>query len=106
MTSPTVHMVREKKDVLGQIKSEWLGAETRVHLPPRTLAGNRSMRWSRQVSVRILLLSFSCGLAMGGCLALFARGRFRSRHRRVGHGRRGESFRASREVAPCLACLD
>lgn len=78
-------IVREKQDGPSQIKSEWLGAEARVHLPPRTLAGNRFMLWSRRLSVRTLLFSFSSGLAVGGCLALFACGQFGSCHRLVGN---------------------
>ena len=78
---------REAKEVPRQIKSEWLGAEARVHLPPRLLAGNRFMLWSRRLSVRILLFSFSSGLAMGGCLAFFACGHFGSRLRPVGPGK-------------------
>jgi hypothetical protein len=93
---------RDTKEVPRQIKSEWLGAETHVYLPPRMLMGNRFMRWSWWLSVRSLLFSFSSGLAMGGCLALFACGHFGTRHRPVGHGKRGEPFRGSREVTPCL----
>ncbi len=78
------YIVLEKKEAPGRIKPEWLGAEARVHLPPRTLAGSRFMFWRRRLSVRILLLSFSSGLAMGGYLALFARGKFGSRHLRIG----------------------
>ena len=101
MFSPSA-IVREMKEDPGQIKSEWLGAEARVHLAPRTLAGNRFMLWSRGLSVPILIFSFLSGLAMGGYLAFFARSQFGSRHRRVGYGKRGEPFRVSREVTPCL----
>jgi hypothetical protein len=86
----------------GQIKSEWLGAEARAHLAPRTPAGNRFMLWSRRLSIPILIISCLSGLAMGGYLAFFARGQFGNHHRRIGFGRRGEPFRFSREVTPCL----
>lgn len=101
MFSPSA-IVREMKEDPGQIKSEWLGAEARVHLAPRTLARNRFMLWSRGLSVPILIFSFLSGLAMGSYLAFLARGQFGNRHRRVGYGKRGEPFRVSREVAPCL----
>ena len=101
MFSPST-IVREIKEDPGQIKSEWLGAEARVHLAPRTLAGNRFMLWSRGLSAPILILSFLSGLAMGSYLAFFARGQFGSCHRRFGYGYRGEPFRVSREVTPCL----
>jgi hypothetical protein len=101
MFSPSA-IVREMKDDPGQIKSQWLGAEARVHLAPRTLVGNRFMLWSRGLSVPILIFSFLSGLAIGGYLVFFARGQFESRHRRVGFGKRGEPFRVSREVTPCL----
>lgn len=101
MFSPSA-IVREMKADPGQIKSEWLGAEARVHLAPRTLKGNRFMLWSRGLSVPILMFSFLSGLVTGGYLAFFARGQLGSRHRRVGYGKRGEPFRALREVAPCL----
>jgi hypothetical protein len=93
---------RETKEVPCQIKSEWLGAETHVYLPPRMSVGNRFMLWSRWLSVRSLLFSFSSGLAMGGCLALFAWGHFGTHHRPVGHGKRSDPFGGSREVTPCL----
>lgn len=101
MFSPSA-IVREMKEDPGQIKSEWLGAEARVHLAPRTLVGNRFMLWRRGLSVPILIFSFLSGLAMGGYLAFFAHGQFGSHHRRVGYGKRGEPFRVSREVTPCL----
>ena len=95
-------IVCEMKEDPGQIKSEWLGAEARVHLAPRTLLGNRFVLWSRGLSVPILIISCLSGLAMGGYLAFFARGQFGSRHRRIGFGKRGEPFRVSRELTPCL----
>ena len=101
MFSPSA-IVREMKDDPGQIKSEWLGAEASVHLAPRTLAGNRFMLWSRGLSVPILIISCLSGLAMGGYLAFFARSQFGNRRRRVRYGKRGEPFRVSREVTPCL----
>jgi len=101
MFSPSA-IVREMTEDPGQIKSRWLGVETRVHLAPRTLVGNRFMLWIRGLSVPILIFSFLSGLAMGGYLAFFARSQFGSRHRRVGYGKRGEPFRVSREVTPCL----
>jgi hypothetical protein len=101
MFSPSA-IVREMTEDPGQIKSQWLGAEARVHLAPRTLVGNRFMLWSRGLSVPILIFSFLSALAMGGYLAFFARIQFGSRHCRVRYGRRGEPFRASREVTPCL----
>ncbi len=60
MFSPSA-IVREMKEDPGQIKSEWLGAEARVHLAPRTLLGNRFMLWSRGLSVPILIFSFLSG---------------------------------------------
>ena len=101
MFSPSA-IIREMKEDPGQIKSEWLGAEARVHLAPRTLAGNRFMLWNRGLSVLILVLSFLSGLAMGGYLEFFARGQFGSRHRLLGYGKRGEPFRVLREGTPCL----
>jgi hypothetical protein len=95
-------IVREMKEGPGQIKSQWLGAEARVHLAPRTLVGNRFMLWRRGLSIPILIFSFLSGLAMGGSVAFFARSQFGSRHRHVGYGKRGEPFRVSREVTPCL----
>ena len=93
----------EMKEDPGQIKSEWLGAEARVHLAPRTLPGKRFMLWSRGLSVPILIFSFLSGLAIGGYLPFFARGQFERRHRLVGFGKKiGEPFRVSREVTPCL----
>lgn len=102
MRSPLC-IVREKKEFPSQINSEWLGAEARVHLPARTLVGNRFMLWSWWLSVRSLLFSFSSGLAMGGCLAFFAYGHFGTRHLPVGHGKTREVSlpRGSREVTPC-----
>jgi hypothetical protein len=52
--------------------------------------------------VPILMFSFLSGLVMGGYLAVFARGQLGSRHCRVRYGKRGEPFRVSREVTPCL----
>ena len=101
MSNPS-YVVREEKEVSHQIKSDWLGAEAHVHLPPRSLAGNRFMFGSWRVSLRILLISFSSGLAMGGGLAWFARGQFGRLRRLVGHGERGGAFRVPREVTPCL----
>lgn len=101
MFSPSA-IVREMKAEPGQIKSEWLGAEARVHLAPRTLAGNRFILWSRGLPVPILMFSFLSGLVMGGYLAFFARGQLGSRYRCVRYGKRGEPFRVSREVTPCL----
>ena len=101
MTS-LLHIACGEKEAPGQIKSAWLGAEARVHLAPRTLPGNRFVLWSRGLSVPILIISCLSGLAMGGYLAFFARGQFGSRHRRIGFGKRGEPFRVSREVTPCL----
>ena len=83
MFSPSA-IVREIKEDPGQIKSEWLGAEAHVHLPSCPLAEHRFIRWGRRVSLRIWLLSFPLGLAMGSCLTLFARGQFGNRHRCVG----------------------
>jgi hypothetical protein len=73
-------IVREKTKGPSRIKTEWLGAEACVPLLPRIPAGDRFMLWSRRLPARIVLSSFSSGLAMGGCLALFACGRFGSRH--------------------------
>ena len=101
MYSPSA-IIREMKEDPGQIKSEWLGAEARVHLAPRTLLGNRFMLWSRRLSVPILIFSFLSGPAMGGYLTFLARGQLGSQHRRVGYGKRVEPFRVSREMTPCL----
>jgi hypothetical protein len=64
-------MMRERKEVPDQIKSEWLGVEARVHLPPRVLADNCLINSRRWYAVGGLLFSFLSGIAMGGCLALF-----------------------------------
>ncbi len=80
-------IVREKTKDPGRIKIEWLGAEACVPLPPRMTAGARFLHWSRRLPVRVVLSSFSSGLAMGGCLALFACGWFGSRLCRVGYGK-------------------
>lgn len=77
-------IVREKTKDPGRIKREWLGVEACVPLPPRMTAGTWSMGWSRRLPARVVLSSFSSGLAMGGCLALFASGWFGSRLCRVG----------------------
>ena len=95
-------IIHEMSEDPCQIKAEWLGAEARVHLAPRTPAGNRFMLWSRKLSVPILIISCLSGIAMGGYLAFFARGQFGDRHRRGGYGKRDEPFRVSRKMAPCL----
>ena len=102
MTS-LLHIACGEKEAPGQIKSEWLGAESSVYIiPPHRLVRNRLMLQSRRLRIAVLLFSLCSGLAMGSCLTLFARGRFGSRHRRIGFGKRGEPFRVSREVTPCL----
>ena len=68
---PIPSSLREKKEIPGHIKSEWLGVEARVHLPPRMLAGNRFMNWRRLSSISWLLFPFLSGIAMGGVLAFF-----------------------------------
>ncbi len=64
-------VMRERKDVPNQIRSEWLGVEAGVHLPPRVLADNRLIDSLRRYAAGGLLLSFLSGIAMGGCLAFF-----------------------------------
>jgi hypothetical protein len=61
----------ERKEFPQEIRSEWLGVEARVHLPPRVLADNRLINSRRWYAVGGLLFSFMSGIAMGGCLALF-----------------------------------
>lgn len=68
---PIPSSLREKKEIPGHIKSEWLGVEARVHLPPRMLAGNRFLDRQRRSSLARLLVSFLSGIAMGGVLAFF-----------------------------------
>jgi hypothetical protein len=80
-------IVHEKTKDPGRIKTEWLGAEACVPLLPRLAAGARFMLWSRRLPARVVLSSFSSGLAMGGCLALFACGWFGSRLCRAGQGK-------------------
>jgi hypothetical protein len=64
-------MMHGRKEVPDQIRSEWLGVEARVHLPPRVLADNRLSSQRRRYAVGGLLFSFLSGIAMGGCLTLF-----------------------------------
>lgn len=64
-------MMRERKAVPDQIRSEWLGVEARVHLPQSVLADNHLIDSRRRYAVGGLLISFLSGIAMGGCLALF-----------------------------------
>ena len=64
-------VMRERKAVPDQIRSEWLGVEARVHLPQSVLADNHLIDSRRWYAVGGLLLSFLSGIATGGCLALF-----------------------------------
>lgn len=92
--------LHQKKEVPCQIKSEWLGAEACVHLPIRTPKGNRFLLWSRLASPRLLLNSFSAGLAMGIALAWFACDQFGRRQRRVEINSEGSpAIRIPSEVA-------
>jgi hypothetical protein len=95
-------IVRGEKETSDQVKSEWLGAEARIHISPDGLAGNRLMLRTRRLRIAALLLSFCSGVAMGSCLALFVCSRFGSHDRRVGYGKRAEPFKVSRKAAPCL----
>jgi hypothetical protein len=104
MTS-LLHIACGEKEAPGQIKSEWLGAESSVYIPPHRLVRNRLTLQSRRLRIAVLLFSLCSRLAMGSCLTLFARGRFGSRHRPVGYGKRSKPFRVSREVAPCSESL-
>ncbi len=96
----------EKKAVPSQIKSEWLGAEACVPLPPEALRGTggpRFLFWSRRLSLRLVLNSFSAGLTMGIALAWLACSQFGRRQRPVEtHGERGPALRIPSEVASCL----
>lgn len=101
--------LHEKKEVPGQIKSEWLGAEACVSLPPQALGGTRGARFlfgSRRLSLRLLLNSFSAGLTMGIALAWFACDQFGRRRRRQGrvetNVKRRPALRIPCEVASCL----
>ena len=80
-------IVHEKTKDSGRIKTEWLGAEACVPLLARPATGARFMLWSRRLAARLVLSSFSSGLAMGGCLALFACGWFGSRLCHDGQGK-------------------
>jgi hypothetical protein len=93
-------IVRGEKETSGHVKSEWLGAEARIHISPHRLAGNRLMLRTRRLRIAALLLSFCSGIATGSCLALVVCSRFGSRDRRVGYGKRAEPFKVSREAAP------
>ena len=100
MTS-LLHVARGEKEAPEQIKPEWLGAEARTHISPHRLAGNRLMLRTRRLRIAGMLFSLCAGIAMGSLLTLFARGQFGSRYsRRI--SKRGEPFRVSGEVAPCL----
>lgn len=80
-------IVREKMKDPCRIKREWLGVEACVPCLPHMTLGARLMGWSRRLPARVVLSSFSSGLAMGGCLVLFASGWLGSRLCRVGHGK-------------------
>ena len=88
--------LHQKKEVPCQIKSEWLGAEACVPLPPQAMGemeGPRFLFWSRRLSLRLLLNSFSAGLAMGITLAWFACSQFGRRQRRAEtNGERGPVY--------------
>ncbi len=86
MRNPSCIVYEKMKDP-GRIKREWLGVEACVPCPPRMTPGARFMGWSRRLPARVVLSSFSSGLALGGCLALFASGWFGRRLCRVGHGK-------------------
>lgn len=101
MTSPS-HIVRKKKEHSGHITSEWLGAEGRIYIPPHRLDENRFRFWNRQSPIGALLFSFVSGLTVGGCLALFVRGRNGGRRVIPDMCETDEPFRVPREVAPCL----
>ena len=94
----------EKNEVPSQIKCEWLGVEACVPLEAlRGTEGPRFLFWSRRLSLRPLLNSFSAGLTMGIALAWLACSQFGRRQRRVDtHGERGPALRIPSEVASCL----
>jgi len=62
----------EKKEASRQIRSEWLGAEAQVNVPLQTRSGSRLLWRYRWDAPNGILFSFLSGLAMGGCLAIFA----------------------------------
>ncbi len=100
--------VRGEKETSDQVKSEWLGAEARIHISPHRLAGNRLMLRTRRLRVAALLLSFCSGVAMGSCLALLVCSRIGSPDGRVGYGKRAEPLKVSREggaISRLIGCM-
>lgn len=69
-----LHVVREINEPDDQIKAEWLGAETRIPIPPRQPFRYRHIVWERRFSLGVLLFSFLSGFATCGSVVLFARG--------------------------------
>jgi len=71
MITDQLRIARGKKEVLSDIKPEWLGPETRVYPFPRALVGSRLIDRRQWYSTGKLLVSFLSGIVMGGCLAVF-----------------------------------
>lgn len=92
--SKPVQGVRERRRDPRKNEFKWLGAEARVHIPSRELAGNRRAFWNLWRPFHTLLVSFSSGLAIGSGLALYACNQFGSRSHKVGYGEHGEPVTA------------